>query len=41
MDRWDKREVLVVSDILRAAVILLIPFAAVTNILLVYPLASW
>ena len=39
MDRWDKREVLVVSDILRAAVILLIPLAAVTNFLLVYPLS--
>ena len=39
VDRWDKREVLVVSDILRAAVILLIPLAAVTNILLVYPLS--
>lgn len=39
VDRWDKKEVLVVSDILRAAVILLIPVAAVTNILLVYPLS--
>ncbi len=39
VDRWDKKEVLVVSDILRAAVILLIPIAAVTNILLVYPLS--
>lgn len=39
VDRWDNKEVLVVSDILRAAVILLIPVAAVTNILLVYPLS--
>ena len=39
VDRWDKKEVLVVSDILRAAVILLIPVAAVTNIVLVYPLS--
>jgi DHA3 family macrolide efflux protein-like MFS transporter len=39
VDRWDKKEVLVVSDILRAAVILLIPVAAVTNILLVYPMS--
>ena len=39
VDRWDKKEVLVVSDILRAAVILLIPVAAVTNILLIYPLS--
>jgi Bacterial protein of unknown function (DUF894). len=39
VDRWDKKEVLVVSDILRAAVIMLIPVAAVTNVLLVYPLS--
>ena len=39
VDRWDKKEVLVVSDVLRAAVILLIPIAAVTNILLIYPLS--
>ena len=32
------KEVLVVSDILRAAVVLLIPIAAIVNILLVYPL---
>ena len=38
VDRWDHREVLVVSDILRGAVVLLVPIAAVTNILLVYPL---
>jgi MFS family permease len=39
VDRWDQREVMVVSDLLRAAVVLLIPIAAVTNIVLVYPLA--
>ena len=38
VDRWDHREVLVVSDLLRAAVVLLIPIAIVTNILFVYPL---
>ena len=38
VDRWDHKEVLVVSDILRAAIVLVIPLAAVTNILLVYPL---
>ena len=38
VDRWDHKEVLVVSDLLRAAAVLLIPIAAVTNILIVYPL---
>jgi MFS family permease len=38
VDRWDHREVLVVSDVLRAAVVLLMPIAAATNVLLVYPL---
>jgi DHA3 family macrolide efflux protein-like MFS transporter len=38
VDRWDQKDVLVVSDLLRAAIILLIPIAAVTNLLLVYPL---
>lgn len=38
VDRWDHREVLVVSDILRAAVVLLIPIAATVNILFAYPL---
>jgi predicted MFS family arabinose efflux permease len=38
VDRWDRKEVLVVSDILRAAVVLLIPVAAVVNVFLVYPL---
>ena len=33
VDRWDHREVLVVSDILRAAVVLVMPIAASTNIL--------
>ncbi len=38
VDRWDHREVLIVSDLLRAATVLLVPIAAVTNVLLVYPL---
>ena len=38
VDRWDRKEVMVVSDLLRAAIVLLLPVAAVTNILLVYPL---
>lgn len=38
VDRWDHREVLVVSDVLRAATVLLMPIAATANILLVYPL---
>ncbi len=38
VDRWDQKDVMVVSDLLRAAVILVMPIAAVTNILLVYPL---
>ena len=38
VDRWDHKEVLVVSDILRGAIVLVLPIAAVMNILLVYPL---
>lgn len=38
VDRWDHKEVLVVSDLLRAALVLLVPIAAVTNVYLVYPL---
>ena len=38
VDRWDHKEVMVVSDLLRGATVLLIPIAAVTNIVLVYPL---
>jgi DHA3 family macrolide efflux protein-like MFS transporter len=38
VDRWDQHDVLVVSDILRAALVLAIPVAAVTNLVLVYPL---
>lgn len=38
VDRWDHKEVLVVSDLLRSAIVLLIPIVAVTNLILVYPL---
>ncbi len=38
VDRWDQKQVMVVSDLLRASLVLLIPIAAVTNLLLVYPL---
>ena len=39
VDRWDHREVLVVSDILRAAVVVLMPIVATFSVWLVYPLA--
>jgi DHA3 family macrolide efflux protein-like MFS transporter len=38
VDRWDHKEVMVVSDILRGAIVLVLPLAAITNIILVYPL---
>jgi hypothetical protein len=38
VDRWNQRDVMIVSDLLRAAVVLLMPIAAVTNIYSVYPL---
>jgi len=38
VDRWDHREVLVVSDLLRAGLVLLVPVVAVINLVLVYPL---
>ena len=38
VDRWDQKDVMVVSDLLRAAIILIVPIAAVTNIPIVYPL---
>jgi DHA3 family macrolide efflux protein-like MFS transporter len=38
VDRWDHKQTMIVSDILRAAIILVLPIAAITNILLVYPL---
>ncbi len=38
VDRWDHREVMIVWDLLRAALVLLIPILAVTNLVLVYPM---
>ncbi len=38
VDRWDQKVVMVVSDLLRASLILLIPIAAVVNLALVYPI---
>jgi len=38
VDRWDHREVMIVSDLLRAGIVLLIPVAVVTNVALAYPL---
>jgi MFS family permease len=38
VDRWDHREVMVVSDLLRAGLVLLMPIAAAINLALVYPL---
>ena len=38
VDRWDQKQVLVVSDILRAAFVLLIPVAVLMNVWLAYPL---
>ncbi len=38
VDRWDQKQVMVVSDLLRASLVLLVPIAAATEIALVYPL---
>ncbi len=38
VDRWDQKQVLIVSDILRAALVLLIPVAILINVWLAYPL---
>jgi DHA3 family macrolide efflux protein-like MFS transporter len=38
VDRWSHKDVMVVSDLLRAAFVLLIPVAATINLVLVYPL---
>jgi MFS transporter, DHA3 family, macrolide efflux protein len=37
VDRWNQRDVMIVSDVLRAAAVLLIPIVAVTNVFLIYP----
>ncbi|MCJ7709894.1 MAG: MFS transporter, partial [Chloroflexi bacterium] len=38
VDRWDQKQVLVVSDILRAAGVLLLPVAVLFNVWLAYPI---
>ncbi|HET7677424.1 MAG TPA: MFS transporter [Candidatus Limnocylindrales bacterium] len=38
VDRWDHKQVLVVSDLLRAALVLFLPIAALQDIRLVYPI---
>ena len=38
VDRWNHKEVLIVSDILRAALVLLLPVALMVNVILVYPM---
>lgn len=38
VDRWDQKQVLVVSDLLRAALVLLVPVAVLMNVWLAYPL---
>ena len=38
VDRWDQKQVLVVSDILRAAAVMLVPVAILYNVWLAYPI---
>jgi len=38
VDRWNQKRVLIVSDLLRAGIVLLMPAAVVLNVALVYPL---
>ena len=38
VDRWDQKQVLIVSDILRASLVLLVPVAILVNVWLAYPL---
>ena len=38
VDRWDQKRVLIVSDILRAGIVLLIPAGVSVNVVLAYPL---
>lgn len=39
VDRWDQKKVMVVSDLLRALLVLLVPIVAAIDIVLVYPMA--
>ena len=38
VDRWDQRAVMVISDLLRAALVLLLPLAAAQNVWLAFPI---
>ncbi|CAN5670752.1 hypothetical protein BH23CHL7_BH23CHL7_13300 [soil metagenome] len=38
VDRWEHKTVLIVSDLLRAAMVLTIPFAAMVDVIWVYPI---
>ncbi|MGI8928121.1 MAG: MFS transporter [Candidatus Limnocylindrales bacterium] len=38
VDRWEHKRVLIASDLIRAVLVLAIPFAATANVVLVYPL---
>jgi MFS transporter, DHA3 family, macrolide efflux protein len=38
VDRWDQKRVLIISDLLRAGLVLVIPFVAEAELLAVYPL---
>jgi MFS family permease len=38
VDRWDQKRVMIASDLLRAGLVLVIPFIASENVVLVYPL---
>ena len=38
VDRWDQKRVMIVSDLVRAGLVLTLPFAAEINVWLVYPL---
>lgn len=38
VDRWEHKRVLIASDLIRAALVVLLPFAALADIVLVYPL---
>ncbi len=38
VDRWEHKRVLIASDLIRAGLVILLPFAAMTDVVLVYPL---
>jgi len=38
VDRWDQKHVMIASDLIRAAMVLMLPFVAEANVWLVYPM---